>query len=72
MSYGPLETRANDTANIVIERESQESTSRVAIDVHNTVLRERWKFLLDFQQGSWRIDSVQFRDGRKWATVPLH
>jgi hypothetical protein len=72
VAYGRVEAKAHDPANIVVEDEITESATRVQITVKNRALGERWKFLLVMRDGQWRIDSVQFRDGRKWARVPLH
>lgn len=78
VAYGKLDQMAYDPSNLKFERETQESESRVAIEIHNSALHERWKYVLVFQKGSggggggWRIDSLQFRDGRKWRPVPLH
>lgn len=72
VSYGPLETRAYDPSNIVVEREVQQSKSCVEIAVYNSALREHWRYVLILRKGRWLIDALQFRDGRKWMTVPLH
>jgi hypothetical protein len=72
VSYGILEARAYDPSNLVIEREAQDSPDRAEVTIHNTALHERLKYILVMQKGTWRIDSLQFRDGRKWIPVPLH
>ena len=72
VAYGPLEAKAYDPSNIDVEREVPESDTRFLITVRNRALGERWKYLLVRRSGHWRIDSLQFRDGQKWVSVPLH
>jgi hypothetical protein len=72
VAYGPLEAQAYDPANLVVRGEDQQSATQAQITVHNRALGEHWKYLLVLRGGRWLIDSLQFRDGRKWVPVPLH
>lgn len=72
VAYGPLDAETYDPANNVVEHEILESGSRARITVKNRALGERWKYLLVLHGERWLIDSMQFRDGRKWVRVPLH
>lgn len=72
VAYGRLATMAYDRSNIVVERESRPSKSRALITVFNSALGEHWRYAFVLREGRWLIDSLQFRDGRKWRPVLLH
>lgn len=72
VAYGLLDQKAYDESNIKVEGQTQETKTRVRIDVYNSALREHWRYALITRDGRWLIDSLKFRDGRKWTSVPLH
>jgi len=72
VAYGPLVAKTYDPANIVVEDEILESATHAQITVKNRVLGEHWKYHLVLRGGQWLIDSMEFREGRKWARVQLH
>lgn len=72
VAYGLLDQKTYNASNIKVESETQETKTRVHIDVYNSALREHWRYTLVARDGGWLIDSLKFRDGRKWKAVPLH